>query len=80
MGKLKFLVTEEGEEIIRRLAEEEKTSEEEVLKRALRLYRFIKEDVYKKGKKLGILDEDDNSKLFWRNDEFCGERFLKAIS
>jgi len=59
MGKLKFSVTKEGEEIIRRLAKEEHLSEEEVLHRALQLYRFIVEDVYKQGKKLGIVTGDN---------------------
>lgn len=59
MRKVKFSFSPEGEKLLERLAKEEGISEEEVISRALKLYEFIKEDVYHKGKKLGILDKNN---------------------
>jgi len=57
MREVRFSFSPEGKKILEKLAKEEGISEEEVITRALRLYEFVKEDVYHKGKKLGILNE-----------------------
>ncbi|GEM_PF-6743128 len=58
MSTKKFEFSGKGAELLEQLSKEEGVSEAEILQKALSTYRYIKKDVFSKGKKLGVLDAD----------------------
>lgn len=61
MPRLTIEFPEEGDEILKKLAEDEHTTKREVIRRALSLYNYLHEEGVKmgSGKRLSITDKEN---------------------
>ncbi len=59
MPRLTVQFPEKADEILSELAEKDKVSKTEIIRRALSLYRYLDREVKQKGNKLAIADKDD---------------------
>jgi predicted transcriptional regulator len=60
MSRLTIEFPDEGDKILKKLAEDDSTSKREVIRRALALYNYLHEEGVKKdtGKRLSITDKE----------------------
>ncbi len=53
-----FTINKAGQRLLTQMAREEGVSEEVILRRALGSYKYLKENVFRQGKKLAVFKDD----------------------